>query len=259
VGPVGIAWIVGLLLAGLGAFLLWRGLKVLARRKRVIDTKTTPASQARVGYVEIRGTVEVGASGTTTSPFHQAVCVYCRWRVEEQITTTHYSSGKRRTSTKWVVRAAGMEGGDFYVRDATGRVRIPFSGSLAPTLFLAQRNVNASGMFRGAPEHVEAFLKTRGLSSQGWVFNKAMRYIEETIAPGEPLYALGRVARTGDEVSFVPSTASEMILANLTEAELIGRLGRNGFPMVAFGGLFIAVGLGLGIAASAGAFRAFGG
>ena len=80
-----------------------------------------------------------------------------------------------------------------------------------------------------------------------------MRYTEETICPGEPLYVLGRVTRIGEEATFVPSAASEMILANLTEEELIGRLGRNGYPMVLFGGLLLAGGIGLGIAASAGA------
>ena len=119
-GIVGGSWIVGLMIAAVGAFIIWRGQKELARRKRIVDTPTTPAAQARVGYVEVRGTVEVGATGTQTSPFQQSTCVYCLWRVEEQITTTHYSGGKRRTSTRWVVRAAGLEGGDFYVATRRG-------------------------------------------------------------------------------------------------------------------------------------------
>ena len=60
------------------------------------------------------------------------------------------------------------------------------------------------------------------------------------------------MTRKGDEAVFVPSEASETILANLTEEELVRRLAGSGFPKLIFGALLVAGGLALGIAGSLG-------
>jgi hypothetical protein len=183
------------------------------------------------GFTEVKGIVE--ASDVITSPFYQTPSVMCRWSVEE-----HRRRGKH---SSWITVLSGLETRDFFIRDESGRVRVPI-GRLRPRLYLAGKNTTSSGTFRNAPEHIEAFLQSRGRSSAGWVFNKAMRYTEECISPGEHIYALGWTQVVDGEGTFREGPSdTELILANLTEDELARRIGSSGRWMVGGGAI-----LGLG-------------
>lgn len=216
------------------AALVWFGRTELKRLARIRDTPTTSARDVASGYVEVKGVVE--ASDVVNSPFQMVAAVYVRWKVEEY--------RKRGKSSSWVTVLSGAETRDFWIRDESGRVRVP-SGTVKPVLYLAGKNTTASGTFRAAPDHIERFLSQHGRSSSGWVFNKSMRYTEECIQPGEHIYAIGWTRREGNEPAFTQgpqsSERSELILANLTEEELAHRIGSRGRWMVGGGSV-----LGLG-------------
>lgn len=217
-----------------GAALVYFGRIQLARLARIRDTETTNARDVTSGFVEVKGIVE--ASDLVTSPFQSVPAVFVRWSVEE-----YRSRGK---SSSWVTVLSGIEARDFWIRDDSGRVRVP-SGSIKPVLYLTGKNTTSSGTFSAPPEHIEAFLGRHGRSSSGWIFNKSMRYIEECIQPGEHIYALGWARREGAEPVFMQgpegSDRGELILANLTEEELAHRVGSRGRWMVGGGSV-----LGLG-------------
>lgn len=217
---------VGAILVIVGVLMVVFARKELARLKVVKETPTTPASQVLSGFVEVRGTVE--PEQTVISPFHQVPAVLCNWKVEE-----HRQRGK---NSSWVTILSGAEVRDFYIRDDSGRVRVRMTGAeTKPTLYLTPAKNMKSGTFSSAPPHVEQFLQMHGRSSQGWVFNKNMRFVEEVIQPGEPIYGLGFARRDGKEVELIPMKSRELILANCTEEDLQKRMGRFGFWMMGFG------------------------
>jgi len=212
------------------AVLVWIGRAELTRLARIQETPTTNARDVMSGFVEVKGVVE--ATEVVASPFQASPSVFCRWSVEEY--------RRRGKSSSWVTVLSGVEKRDFWIRDESGRVRVPVA-NLTPVLYLAGKNTTASGTFRAAPEHIESFLSRHGRSSTGWVFNKSMRYTEENIAPGEHIYALGWARRENEPFFEQGPTGSELILANLTEEELSHRLGSRGRWMVGGGSV-----LGLG-------------
>ena len=47
-------------------------------------------------------------------------------------------------------------------------------------------------MFNDPPPQLVSFLQSRGVSSETWIgTNKSMQYLEEVLAPGDSLYAIG--------------------------------------------------------------------
>lgn len=231
-----VAIIIGAVLVVIGVLMVVFARKELARLKVVKDTPTTPASQVLSGFVEVRGNVE--AEQTVISPFNQVPAVLCNWKVEEY--------RKRGKNSSWVTVLSGAEIRDFWIRDDSGRVRVKMVGAeTKPTLYLSAAKNLKSGTFADAAPHVEQFLQAHGRSSQGWVFNKSMRYSEELIMPGEPIYGLGFARRQGKDVELIPMKSRELILANCTEEELAKRMGRFGFWMMFFGIPFIVGGVAL--------------
>jgi hypothetical protein len=107
-------------------------------------------------------------------------------------------------------------------------------------VILDQQNVATSGTFNDASPYLKAFLASRGLSSTSWLgFNKTMRYNEEVLSPGDPVYALGPSRRdpgppVSDGYRVVPGTQlvlfaapgpmGELILTNKSEEQLVSRL-----------------------------------
>jgi hypothetical protein len=55
-----------------------------------------------------------------------------------------------------------------------------------------------SGTFNDATTDLEAFLAARGHSSRGFIFNKAIRYREGVVEPGEQVAVCGRASREVD-------------------------------------------------------------
>ena len=111
-------------------------------------------------------------------------------------------------------------------------------------VILDTQTVARSGTFNDASPHLEAFLASRGLKSTSFLgFNKAMRYEEQIMVPGDLLYAIGPSRReagppVSDGYRMVPGSQlvlftgsgppGELILTNKSEDELTSKL-RTGF------------------------------
>jgi hypothetical protein len=250
-GP-GLALLVfGGIVAIVGGIITLVGLKNWNRRKRIVATPTSPIAQAPGGaMVEIKGRIAPSEQGVVQAPFSGRHCVWVRITVQEL-----RSSGR---NTYWHTLLSEIDGRPFLVDDGSGQMaRVIAQGA---NVILDQQNIATSGTFNDAPPQLNAFLASRGISSTSWLgFNKSMRYNEEVLAPGEPLYALGPSRRdagppVNDGYRMVPGTQlvmfampgplGELILTNKSEQELVGRLAWGFIGGLVTGGIGVAMALG---------------
>lgn len=223
--------IVGALVFIIGVIITLTNIKNWKRRQRIIATPTSPVAQAPGnGLVEIKGRVVASEQGIIQTPFSGRHAVWTRITVQEL-----RSSGK---NSYWHTLLTEADGRVFMVDDGSGQMaRVMPVGA---NVMLDKQSVASSGTFNDAQPHLEAFLASRGLKSTSWLgLNKSMRYEEELIAPGHPVYALGPSRReagppVNDGYRMVPGSQlvmfagpgpeGELILTNKTEEQLTSKL-----------------------------------
>lgn len=114
-------------------------------------------------------------------------CVYYIAMVEEQ-----RSTGR---STHWRTVAQETRGVPFILEDSTGRAIVDPNGAQVALDFDGN---SKSGTFNNADPVQEQFLARHGQKSEGWVFNKTLRYREAMIEIGETIAVLGSGTREPD-------------------------------------------------------------
>jgi hypothetical protein len=215
----------------IGVIVTLTNLKNWKRRQRIIQTPTTPIVHAPGNaLVEIKGRVLPSEQGILQTPFSGRHAVWTRITVQEL-----RSSGR---NSYWHTLLVEADGRAFMVDDGSGQLArvVPVGANV----MLDKHSVASSGTFNDAQPHLEAFLMSRGLKSTSWLgFNKSMRYEEELIAPGDPIYALGPSRRdpgppVNDGYRMVPGSQlvmfngigpeGELLLTNKTEEQLTSKL-----------------------------------
>jgi hypothetical protein len=227
--------VIGGILLLIGIIVLITGIPNLKRRTRIIQTPTSPVAQAPGnGPVEIKGRIVPSEQGLIAAPFSGRQAVWVRITVQEK-----RSTGR---SSYWATIVKETDGRPFMVDDGSGQMaRVMPPGA---NVILDAQQVATSGTFKDAPPHLEGFLASRGLKTTSFLgFNKAMRYEEQLLVPGDNLYAIGPSRReagppVNDGYRMVPGsqlvlfagvgTPGELILTNKTEEQLISKL-RVGF------------------------------
>lgn len=249
---MGVLLVIGGILLLIGIIVTLTNIKNFQRRQRIIATPTSPIAQAPGnGPVEIKGRIAPSEQGLLQTPFSGRHAVWCRITVQEL-----RRSGR---SSYWHTVINEVDQRPFMVEDGSGQLaRIIPNGA---NVILDAQNIASSGTFNDAAPHLEGFLQSRGLQSTSWLgFNKSMRYTEEVLAPGDPLYALGLSRRdpgppVHDGYRMVPGSQltmfhalgsdGELILTNKTEDQLTGKLLTGfvtGIVMTALGFLLAAAG-----------------
>ena len=235
--------VIGGILFFIGVIVTLTNIKNFKRRRRIVDTPTSPIAQAPGNQlVEIKGRIAPSEQGVLQSPFSGRYAVWCRVTVQEL-----RSTGK---STYWHTILTEVDARPFMVDDSSGQLARVLPQ--AANVMLDKQSVSSSGTFKDPAPHLVAFLQSRGKSSTSWLgFNKSMRYEEELLCPGDPVYALGPSRRepgppVHDGYRMAPGSqlvmfagTEELLLTNKTEEQLVSKLLR-GF----IGGL-VATGLGL--------------
>ena len=240
----------------IGVIVTLTNIKNWKRRKRIIATPTSPIVQAPGnGLVEIKGRVVPSEQGIIQTPFSGRHAVWTRITVQEL-----RSSGR---NNYWHTLLTEADGRVFMVDDGSGQLaRVMPAGA---NVVLDKQSIASSGTFNDAQPHLEAFLASRGLKSTSWLgLNKSMRYEEELIAPGDPVYALGPSRRepgppVNDGYRMVPGSVlvmfmgvgpdGELLLTNKTEEQLTSKL-LTGFVIgLVMTGLGILLGMGGVVAA----------
>jgi hypothetical protein len=253
--------IIGGILFIIGVITTLMNIKNFKRRQRIIATPTSPIAHAPGnGIVEIKGRVQPSEQGMVQTPFSGRYAVWCRVTVQEL-----RSSGR---NTYWHTILTEIDTRPFMVDDGSGQQArvIPMGANV----MLDKQNVASSGTFNDAAPHLEGFLQSRGIKSTSWLgFNKGMRYEEEVLAPGDPLYALGPSRREAgppihDGYRMVPGSQlvcfhgmgpdGELLLTNKTEEQLTSKLLTGFIVGLVFAGLGLLLGLGGIVAAIASNF-----
>jgi len=252
-------FVIGGVVLVIGVVAMLGNMKNLERRKRILATPTTPIARAPGGVVEIKGRILPSEQGLVVAPFSGRQVVYARVLIEE-----YRSSGK---SGRWVTVFNQAQAREFLIDDGSGQTaRVRIGGA---NVILDRQKVASSGTFNDPPPHLQQFLAAVGLSSTSWLgFNKAMRYEEEVLCPGDPIYALGPSQRVQgppvhDGYRMAPSTSlvvfaghgneGELIVTNKSEEELVSKM-RTGFLWgagCAAAGVLL---LGVGVVAALAAF-----
>lgn len=212
------------------------------RRQRILATPTTPISQCTGdSVVEIKGKVVASEQGSFTTPFSGRNAVFCRITVQER--------RRRGKNTYWHTIIEEIDARDFYVEDGSGQqARVAPRGAKC---VLDKQSVASSGLFNDPPPQLVAFLGSRGITSETWLgTNKSMQYLEEVLAPGDSLYAIGPSHREAgppqpDAYRNVPASrlvmsgmgegAMELLISNKSEEDLVKNLGMGmtiGFVLI---------------------------
>lgn len=136
---------------------------------------------------KVRIVGEVEALRAIAAPLSGRACVYWRVHVEE-----YRRSGK---NGRWHTIVDEHEGVDFLVRDGDQKALVKTS-FVHPVL---ERDGSwSSGVLNEASPALKAFLAERGHSTEGWIFNKNMRYREGVAEPGEEVAVVGIARRERD-------------------------------------------------------------
>lgn len=154
--------------------------------------RPSPLSDVREGLVKVSGTVKTLEA--LTAPLSGRSCAYYEVIVEQKV-----SSGKNST---WRTIIREVEERDFLVEDGTGRARVEM---VAVEAAVTKDGHWSSGTFNDASPELEEFLLRHGHQSQGWVFNKTLRYREGVLENGEQVAVLGWADR---EMDPEPATAA---------------------------------------------------
>jgi hypothetical protein len=242
--------VIGGILFVIGLVVTLSNIKNFRRRQRIVATPTSPIARAPGGgVVEIKGRVQPSEQGLVQAPFSGRHAVWCRVTIQEL-----RSSGR---NTYWRTVLVEADARPFMVEDGSGQLaRIMPAGA---NVVLDKQNIASSGTFNDAAPHLESFLQSRGLKSTSWLgFNKSMRYEEEVLVPGDPLYALGPSRRepgppVHDGYRMVPGSQlvmahgmgsnGELLLTNKSEAELTRKLLTGFVAGVVLGGLGVLLGV----------------
>lgn len=218
------------------------------RRQRIIATPTTPIAQCTGdSVVEIKGKIVASEQGSFKTPFSGRDAVFCRVTVQER----RYQ-GSRQV---WHTIVKEIDAREFHVDDGSGQqARIDPRG--ANTL-LDKQSVSSSGMFNDPPAQLVSFLEAHGVKSDTWIGkDKSMQYLEEVLAPGDSLYAIGPCHREAGPpepdayrdapgsrlvMSGMPAGDLELLISNKSEEDLVKNLG-SAMPigLVLIGGSVVA-------------------
>lgn len=176
---MGIALILGFFAAlGVVLFLLWY-FSADQRARRAIASVPIRAIPDVIGGERVRvvGTVEL--VGSVAAPLSARPCAYWRVVVEEQ---------RGAKNKRWVKIVDEHEGVDFMISNGEHRALVK-TDLCQPVL--DNDASYSSGFMNDATPELEAFLAERGYASQGWVFNKSMRYREGVVEAGETVAVVG--------------------------------------------------------------------
>ncbi|MBI2895377.1 MAG: hypothetical protein HYY06_17615 [Deltaproteobacteria bacterium] len=185
-GSAQVAFVIGFFAVfGLVWFAIWWFSKDQKIKRSLRKLRPTPIGQVREGLVKIAGSVR--PLDVLTAPLSGRACAYYEVLVEQRV-----SSGK---SSHWRTIIREVEERDFLVEDGTGRARVEM---VAVEAAVTRDGHWSSGTFNDASSELEAFLQRHGQSSEGWIFNKTLRFREGVLEAGERVAILGWAEREID-------------------------------------------------------------
>ena len=153
------------------------------RKAPLATTRTFPVDTVAT----VQGTVCQLDGAPLIAPLSGRPCAYYEAIVEE-----YRSSGKRGS---WYPIIREHLGQDFLLDDGQGTARVVMEHA---SVSLVKDAHFRSGMFEDATPALDEFLARHGRQSQGWLFNKNLRYREGVLENGELVAVCGAGAHEPD-------------------------------------------------------------
>lgn len=214
-------WCGGLTLASLAAF--YYAFRNLFRARLIEDTPTSRIRSAPQGYVELIGEAAMMRGEPVIAPLSGTPCCWWRYVIEH------------KKENNWRVQRRATSESLFLIRDETGECIIDPDGA---TISPSDRQVwyGPSAVPSAGPDIGIGTLHSSTSSLFGMrisitnTFTSDYRYTEETILPGDPLYAIGLFSSLGE--SDRQAMRDDMIKERLRQwkadhASLLKRFDRN--------------------------------
>ena len=201
---------------------LYFAFRNLHRARLIEDTPTSRIRSAHQGYVELIGEAANMEGEPILAPLTGLPCCWWRYRVD------------RKRDKGWQVVQSGVSDSLFLLRDETGECIIdPDGAQVTPSGKNIWYGPNASP---SAPPDLgtgsqQSQSRLFGMTvSVATTFGNDYRYSEETIIPGDPLYAIGLFKSVGETDR--QAMREEMIKERLSQwkadhANLLKRFDRN--------------------------------
>lgn len=163
----------------------------LPRRRRIRATAAKPiANTPGGGIVALAGRVASDEEGVVIAPLSQRKVVWYRATIQ------NWETGGKPDS---LAHASEIDGRPFLISDDSGEVaRVVPAGA---HVVVEIKEIGRNGTFHDVPPHIEAFAKKHGQSllvSDSTTEKRDLTFYEETIAPGDFVYALGPSRRGAD-------------------------------------------------------------
>ncbi|MCU7842405.1 MAG: E3 ubiquitin ligase family protein [Candidatus Thiodiazotropha sp. (ex Monitilora ramsayi)] len=186
----GAFWFWSALLALSAVLSLYYSFRNLHRARLIEDTPTSRIRSAHQGYVELIGEAAIMKGERILSPLSSTSCCWWRYKVE------------RKNDKGWRTQRSGVSDSLFLLRDETGECIIdPEDAQVSPSeknIWYGPNATPGAGPDRGMGTNQSNF-RVMGVNiSVHNTFGGDYRYTEETIMPGDPLYAIGLFKSVGE-------------------------------------------------------------
>lgn len=207
-------------LASLAA--LYFAFRNLHRARLIEDTPTSRIRSAPQGYVELIGEAAIMRGEPVIAPLSKTPCCWWRFKIE------------RKNDNGWRVQRTGKSESLFLLRDETGECIIdPDRAWVTPSerqVWYGPNATPSAGPDRGFGTLHSSFRLLGMNIAINNTFDSDYRYTEETILPGDPMYAIGLFSSLGE--SDRQAMRDEMIKERLRQwkadhATLLKRFDRN--------------------------------
>lgn len=161
------------------------------RRKRLSESlPTSRALGVFMGLVEMKGAAE--CEDPVTSRITDAVCVHYEWSIDEQWERTERDNdGKSKTTSGWSNVGKGGASVPFYVKDATGAIRVLPQGADMDGAVVCNRTCSpADDLYYGKGPHADIADSAH-----------RRRFVEKIIRLHGPVYVIGKARERNDVVA----------------------------------------------------------
>lgn len=183
-------------------------------KKAIIKRKLKKSEHLRIAdfssgeVAKITGRVEP-VDEPLKAPLSGRMCAYYYVHVEQKV-----SSGK---SSRWKTIIEEEKGSKFLINDGSS---LAFINDKRIKSYIVQDRNFSSGFMRNASENLEAYLKSKGKSSENFLgMNKTLRYNEGVLEEGEEIAVWGYGKR--EEAAFLdlPAHLGEILTISSAEGE----------------------------------------
>lgn len=207
--------------AGAGAYLFYKGFRLLQRKRLILNTPASKIRSASMGLVEVNGIAK--GPHAITSPLRELSCYYYR--------SVAWELRQRGKSSEWVKVAEESLHVPFYIDDSSGKLLVDPTGAEMDLHCELHQEYNRS-MMRGAEmtASVYSFLGRNGVDS-----SRPIKVEEYCIQPENILFVLGTLSQNpGLDAGVVPGWSGANGQSSMSDLSATRRSAIDPQPQVVY-------------------------